>query len=206
MKRLAATRCSPPQRQPPVRAATRAANVRAGRRPDLARVVESVGASDRVALMEPRRHDSEEPSDARHLVASASLPFTAPVHELGYSWKKDRFDPVANIESALTSTKSRVPVRGVCSRCGKQDVIYKGADADDCPRNVYQEGDPNVLVQVAASPRFWWESHRADRRSVATADRHYNRQRSVVPSLCPPGRCVVLRRRRGAVGDFLAFR
>lgn len=39
----------------------------------------------------------------------------------------------------------------------------------------------------------WVESHRADRASVAIADRHYNRQKIGTPQFVPPGRCYVLR-------------
>lgn len=38
----------------------------------------------------------------------------------------------------------------------------------------------------------WELSHRAERRSVALADRHYNRQKVGSPQFVPPGACVVL--------------
>jgi hypothetical protein len=39
---------------------------------------------------------------------------------------------------------------------------------------------------------IWQESHRASRRSVKLADRHYSRQKPGTPQFVPPGRCVVL--------------
>lgn len=38
----------------------------------------------------------------------------------------------------------------------------------------------------------WIESHRADRRALPIADRHYNRQKPGTDQFVPPGRCVVL--------------
>lgn len=38
----------------------------------------------------------------------------------------------------------------------------------------------------------WRRSHRADRRALPLADRHYNRQRPGSPQFVPPGRCLVL--------------
>lgn len=38
----------------------------------------------------------------------------------------------------------------------------------------------------------WCIADRADRRSVAIADRHYNRQKPGTPQFVPPGRCFVL--------------
>lgn len=38
----------------------------------------------------------------------------------------------------------------------------------------------------------WQESHRADRRALPLADRHYNRQKVGTPQFVPPGRCFVL--------------
>lgn len=38
----------------------------------------------------------------------------------------------------------------------------------------------------------WRLSHRADRKALPLADRHYNRQKSGTPQFVPPGRCVVL--------------
>lgn len=39
---------------------------------------------------------------------------------------------------------------------------------------------------------FWKLSHRADRRALPIADRHYNRQKIGSPQFVPPGRCLVL--------------
>jgi hypothetical protein len=39
--------------------------------------------------------------------------------------------------------------------------------------------------------RFWVISHRADRRALPLADRHYNRQKPGSPQFVPPGRCLV---------------
>ena len=39
---------------------------------------------------------------------------------------------------------------------------------------------------------FWEISHRADRRVLPLADRHYNRQKIGTSQFVPPGRCVVL--------------
>jgi hypothetical protein len=39
---------------------------------------------------------------------------------------------------------------------------------------------------------FWHLSHRADRRALPIADRHYNRQKPGTPQFVPPGRCLVL--------------
>lgn len=40
----------------------------------------------------------------------------------------------------------------------------------------------------------WWQpSNRADPRSCAIADRHYNRQKVGSPQFVPPGRCLVWR-------------
>lgn len=38
----------------------------------------------------------------------------------------------------------------------------------------------------------WRLSHRADKRALPLADRHYNRQKIGTPQFVPPGRCVVL--------------
>lgn len=38
----------------------------------------------------------------------------------------------------------------------------------------------------------WLMSHRADKRALPIADRHYNRQKIGSPQFVPPGRCVVL--------------
>ena len=38
----------------------------------------------------------------------------------------------------------------------------------------------------------WTISHRADKRALPLADRHYNRQKIGSPQFVPPGRCVVL--------------
>jgi len=38
----------------------------------------------------------------------------------------------------------------------------------------------------------WFLSHRADRRALPLADRHYNRQKVGSPQFVPPGRCIVL--------------
>lgn len=42
----------------------------------------------------------------------------------------------------------------------------------------------------------WHLSHRADRKAVKVADRHYNRQKVGTPQFVPPGRCLVLRTAR----------
>lgn len=39
---------------------------------------------------------------------------------------------------------------------------------------------------------IWQRSHRADRRALPLADRHYNRQKPGTPQFVPPGRCLVL--------------
>jgi hypothetical protein len=39
---------------------------------------------------------------------------------------------------------------------------------------------------------MWHISHRADKRALPLADRHYNRQKVGSPQFVPPGRCVVL--------------
>lgn len=38
----------------------------------------------------------------------------------------------------------------------------------------------------------WVLSHRADKRALPIADRHYNRQKIGSPQFVPPGRCLVL--------------
>lgn len=38
----------------------------------------------------------------------------------------------------------------------------------------------------------WYLSHRADKRAVQVANRHYNRQHPDSPQFVPPGRCMVL--------------
>lgn len=38
----------------------------------------------------------------------------------------------------------------------------------------------------------WLVSHRADKRALRLADRHYNRQKVGTPQFVPPGRCLVL--------------
>jgi hypothetical protein len=38
----------------------------------------------------------------------------------------------------------------------------------------------------------WRLSHRADKRALPLADRHYNRQKIGSPQFVPPGRCIVL--------------
>ena len=39
---------------------------------------------------------------------------------------------------------------------------------------------------------IWQWSHRADKRALVLADRHYNRQKPGSPQFVPPGRCCVL--------------
>jgi len=39
---------------------------------------------------------------------------------------------------------------------------------------------------------IWQRSHRFDKRAVALADRHYNRQKPGTPQFMPPGSCRVL--------------
>jgi hypothetical protein len=39
---------------------------------------------------------------------------------------------------------------------------------------------------------MWTLSHRADKRALPLADRHYNRQKPGSPQFVPPGRCFVL--------------
>lgn len=39
---------------------------------------------------------------------------------------------------------------------------------------------------------IWEMSHRADKRALALADRHYSRQKPGTPQFVPPGRCLVL--------------
>jgi hypothetical protein len=39
---------------------------------------------------------------------------------------------------------------------------------------------------------IWCKSHRADRRALPLADRHYNRQKPGSPQFVPPGKCLVL--------------
>lgn len=39
---------------------------------------------------------------------------------------------------------------------------------------------------------IWCKSHRADRRALLLADRHYNRQKPGTPQFVPPGKCLVL--------------
>lgn len=39
---------------------------------------------------------------------------------------------------------------------------------------------------------IWHLSHRADKRALPLADRHYNRQKIGSPQFVPPGRCLVL--------------
>lgn len=43
------------------------------------------------------------------------------------------------------------------------------------------------------SATWWTQSHRAEPRSCALADRHYSRQKVGSPQFVPPGRCLVLR-------------
>ena len=38
----------------------------------------------------------------------------------------------------------------------------------------------------------WEKSHRADKRALKLADRHYNRQKPGTSQFVPPGRCIVL--------------
>lgn len=46
---------------------------------------------------------------------------------------------------------------------------------------------------------IWGLSHRADQRSRAIADRHYNRQKVGSPQFVPPARCMVLRHEDSAL-------
>ena len=43
---------------------------------------------------------------------------------------------------------------------------------------------------------LWKISHRADQESRRIADRHYNRQSIGAPQFVPPGRCLVLKRKK----------
>jgi hypothetical protein len=61
---------------------------------------------------------------------------------------------------------------------------------DDMPSTA-----PNISVcsmTVKVEPEHWQLSHRADRRALPLADRHYNRQKPGTPQFVPPGRCIVL--------------
>ena len=40
---------------------------------------------------------------------------------------------------------------------------------------------------------MWYLSHRADKRALPVADRHYNRRKIGSPQFVPPGRCLVLK-------------
>ena len=46
---------------------------------------------------------------------------------------------------------------------------------------------------------LWTKAHRADKRCLFLADRHYNRQKPGTPQFVPPGRCVVLYAPTGAL-------
>jgi uncharacterized protein YjhX (UPF0386 family) len=50
-------------------------------------------------------------------------------------------------------------------------------------------GDVRV---IQGGGMMWRLSHRADRRALPLADRHYNRQKPGTPQFVPPGRCLVL--------------
>ena len=45
--------------------------------------------------------------------------------------------------------------------------------------------------------KYWRRSHRADKKALPLADRHYNRQKPGSPQFVPPGRCVVLLSQEG---------
>jgi hypothetical protein len=51
-----------------------------------------------------------------------------------------------------------------------------------------------VVTALYADPAVqpWRWSHRADRRALPLADRHYNGQKIGSPQFVPPGRCMVL--------------
>jgi len=44
----------------------------------------------------------------------------------------------------------------------------------------------------ATAAMNWYLSHRADKRALPIADRHYNRQKPGTPQFVPPGRCCVM--------------
>lgn len=47
-------------------------------------------------------------------------------------------------------------------------------------------------ARTRESASLWEFSHRADKRALPLADRHYNRQKIGSPQFVPPGRCTVL--------------
>ena len=49
-----------------------------------------------------------------------------------------------------------------------------------------------ALTSIELLCRRWHLSHRADKRALPIADRHYNRQKIGSPKFVPPGRCIVL--------------
>jgi hypothetical protein len=51
----------------------------------------------------------------------------------------------------------------------------------------------NVRATTKEKPEMHWcLSHRADKRALPIANRHYSRQKVGTPQFVPPGRCVVL--------------
>jgi hypothetical protein len=51
----------------------------------------------------------------------------------------------------------------------------------------------------------WQLSHRADKRALPLADRHYNRQKIGSPQFVPPGRCIVLGLEVAGQYDYVAL-
>ena len=49
-----------------------------------------------------------------------------------------------------------------------------------------------VHRELTKAAAYWRLSHRADKRALPIADRHYNRQKPGTPQFVPPGRCIVL--------------
>jgi hypothetical protein len=49
----------------------------------------------------------------------------------------------------------------------------------------------HVDLDVVHNAQPWRYSHRADKRALPLADRHYNRQKPGSPQFVPPARCVV---------------
>jgi hypothetical protein len=47
-------------------------------------------------------------------------------------------------------------------------------------------------MSTSVASEFWTISHRADKRALPLADRHYNRQKIGSPQFLPPGRCFAL--------------
>lgn len=120
-----------------------------------------------------------------HLTQDArpsSAPSSAPVAPPGSPTPPRRGEPgtpspvPGRVGSSAAGNGVQAPAGGVAAREGKPET----------PR-------PSAGIQVLAAESPWRMSWRADPKTRALADRHYNRQKIGAAQFVPPGACLVLK-------------